>query len=329
MNKRNFVKLLMVMVCVILTGCTGNNSESSERDDVLVSKDMASVSYVDALSRTIEFSEQDIGSLRSGEYKVAVLNGSFAEIWSAAGGTLSAVTEDAYDEEREILIDKNTVNAGALKSPSLEILIGSEIDLAILSADISEHAALMEQLENVGIKTIYFSVETFDDYLEVIRFCTQLTGRDDLYEKYGEEIRGQIDEQIARQDGSGPTVLFIRAYSTGAKAKGSDSMTGIMLKELGCVNIADNENQLLDDLSMEVILEKNPDYIFVTTMGSDDEAALNSVKTMLIDNPAWNSLSAVVNENYYVLPKNMFHNKPNQRWGESYKMLADILYPEK
>lgn len=329
MNKRNFLILLIVMLCVIPAGCTGQKDEDTQQEAALLSKDMASVSYTDALSRTIEFSEQEIEALRAGEYKVAVLSGSFAEIWSIAGGTLSAVTEDAYDEDREILIGEDTVNAGSLKSPSLEILIGSEIDLAILSADTSEHVALMEQFENVGIKTVYFSVETFDDYLEVMKFCTRLTGRDDLYDKYGEGIRGQIDEQIARQDGSNPTVLFIRAYSTGAKAKGSDNMTGIMLKELGCVNIADSENQLLDDLSMEVILERNPDYIFVTTMGSDDEAALNSVKTLLSDNPAWNSLNAVINDHYYVLPKNMFHNKPNQRWGESYKMLADILYPEK
>jgi iron complex transport system substrate-binding protein len=79
---------------------------------------------------------------------------------------------------------------------------------------------------------------------------------------------------------------------------------------------------------MEVIVEKDPDYIFVTTMGSDTDAALNSVQTLLIDNPAWNTLTAVKEGHYSVLPKNMFQNKPNQRWGKSYEMLADILYPE-
>ena len=36
----------------------------------------------------------------------------------------------------------------------------------------------------------------------------------------------------------------------------------------------------------------------------------------------------VKNNNYHVLEKELFHNKPNNRWGESYKILADILYGE-
>ena len=29
-----------------------------------------------------------------------------------------------------------------------------------------------------------------------------------------------------------------------------------------------------------------------------------------------------------VLPKDLFHYKPNNRWGESYQYLGEILYPE-
>lgn len=291
--------------------------------------DTAAITYTDALSNAIEFTEQEIWEIRSGNKKVAALSGSLAEIWSLAGGRLAAVTEDAYDDaSRDIGVSEETVNAGALKSPNQEILIKENIEIAFLSADIEEHAALREKLEEVGIKTVYHSVETFEDYLEVLRFYTEITGCEDRYVTYGEEVQELIEKQLSRQDDSHPTVLFIRAFSTGAKAKGSDNMTGIMLQELGCINIADKEQSFKDDLSMEVILEKDPDYIFVTTMGSDDEAALQSVKSLLTDNPAWNSLKAVKSNHYYVLPKNMFHNKPNQRWGESYRMLADILYPE-
>ena len=31
---------------------------------------------------------------------------------------------------------------------------------------------------------------------------------------------------------------------------------------------------------------------------------------------------------YIVLPKDLFHYKPNNRWGESYQYLGEILYPE-
>ena len=98
-----------------------------------------------------------------------------------------------------------------------------------------------------------------------------------------------------------------------------------MLKDLRCRNIADRDNSILEDLSIEKIIEEDPDFIFVTTMG-DDEAAMDVLAKSLTENPAWGTLSAVKEDRYIVLPKDLFHYKPNDRWGESYEMLADILY---
>ena len=80
---------------------------------------------------------------------------------------------------------------------------------------------------------------------------------------------------------------------------------------------------------MEAILVADPDFIFVTTMGSSQEAALSMVDELLASNPAWQGLTAVKDDKFYVLEKELFHNKPNNRWGESYEILADILYDGK
>ena len=45
-------------------------------------------------------------------------------------------------------------------------------------------------------------------------------------------------------------------------------------------------------------------------------------------NPAWTGLSAVRNGRYVLLPRDLFHYKPNARWGERYAYLAKILYPD-
>lgn len=316
--------VLIICACAFFAGCgmagkdKVDNAEDSEGSGLI---------YEDALGNKVKFTEEEIKEISDENVKVAILSSSYAEIWSLAGGKLAVVTEDAYDEDREIAVDDTTVSAGSLKNPNLEILLASDVKIAMLSADIEGQVAIREQLQEMGIKTVYISVETFEDYLKVLKFFTELTGRSDCYEEYGTLVAETIAEQIARQDDSHPTILFLRAYSSGVKAKGSDSMTGEMLKALGCINIADGEKRLINDLSMEVILETNPDYIFLTIMG-DEETGLESAKAMLTDNPAWNDLTAVQQGRYYILPQNMFHNKPNQRWGESYRILADILYPE-
>ena len=63
-------------------------------------------------------------------------------------------------------------------------------------------------------------------------------------------------------------------------------------------------------------------------MGKDTQKALDALAAGIQANPAWNSLSAVQNGRYVVLPSDLFHYKPNARWGESYEYLAKILYPQ-
>jgi iron complex transport system substrate-binding protein len=60
-------------------------------------------------------------------------------------------------------------------------------------------------------------------------------------------------------------------------------------------------------------------------MGADDEA-LEQLAGTLESSPAWRGLSAVKAGRSVVLPKDLFHLKPNARWAESYAILADILY---
>ena len=120
--------------------------------------------------------------------------------------------------------------------------------------------------------------------------------------------------------------LLLRAYSTGVRAKNSDNITGVMLKDLGCINIADSDSGLLEEIQMESILAADPDHIFVTTMGSSTEKALDSLTELFHSDPAWESLAAVKEGRVHILDKALFHYKPNARWGESYEVLADILY---
>lgn len=303
---------VFITVLGLFTGC--NNVDKNNK---LANEIKEEINFTDDLGREVEVNQPK---------KVAALMGSFAEVWLLAGGELAAVTEDAYGE-RDLLLDETVVNVGKMNSPDMELLIETDIDFVILSSKVADHVELKDSLDKLGIKSAYFKVETFEDYLSMLKICTDITGNKENYQVNGENIKAGIDEVINNVPvGVNPTVLFLRAFSNGVKALGSDSMTGIMLKELGCVNIVDNEKSLLDDLNMEKIVEEDPDYVFVVTMGSSEEKALEAVNELLLSNPAWNELTAIKEGNYYVLPKDLFHLKPNARWKESYDMLAEILY---
>ena len=301
------LKIIAASVCsaILLSGCSAS-PENNPAD-----------TFTDALGQVITV-----------EHTVTAVacSSSLAELWQLAGGELVGVTSDVYDEGRfEVPGAAETI--GSVKSPSAELIIQLDPDIVLLSADITEHTALRSSLSGAGIKIVYFSVETFDDYLSALDNCTDMTGHKELYEQNGTAVKERVDAVIAKAAGKpSPDVLYIRAYSTGAKAKGSDTMTGRMLADLNCTNIADSSAALTADLSMEEIIRRDPDFIFVTTMGNDTEKALKTLDEILMSNPAWSELTAVKNGKYRVLPKELFHYKPNARWDESYEMLYEILY---
>ena len=277
------------------------------------------VTFEDALGREIQVSAPE---------RVVTLLGSFCDEWLLAGGSVVGTASDSFTSF-DLGLDESVVDIGSHMEPDAEKIIGLEPDFVIASAALDSQKELLDTLENAGITVAYFSVNSFEDYLESLKIFTQITGRDDLYEKNGIQVSKQIEEAKSRIDGRKPTVLFIRAAASSVKVKGSEgTVGGEILADLDTVNIADS-GSLLEDLSMEAIIMADPEYIFVTTQGSDTEAALANVEELLTSNPAWDSLSAVQNGNYYVIDKALYNSKPNARWGEAYEKLAVIISPEK
>ena len=106
-----------------------------------------------------------------------------------------------------------------------------------------------------------------------------------------------------------------------------DNVLGEMLAALGCVNVADSDSALLEDLSLEAIMAAEPDYIFAVLQGSDAADARETLERTLLSNPAWSSLKAVREGRFYTLEHELYNLKPNSRWGQAYEKLAEILYP--
>ena len=261
--------------------------------------------------------------------RVAVLLGSYADVWCLAGGqdSLVAAASDAWTDF-DLNLGDDVANLGSLMEPNLEELIAAQPDLVIASSNTTSNVELLSSLEELGVPVLYFGVNSFTDYLQMLDVCTQITGQTQNYQTYGLDVQAQVEKAKEQDDGSAPTVLLLRSASTSCKVKNSKgTVLGEILVDLGAVNIADSDTSLLEDLSMERIIADDPDYIFVVFQGSDQDAAQKTLDAALTSNPAWDTLSAVQNGNFYLMEKELYHLKPNARWGEAYQKVADILYP--
>ena len=159
-------------------------------------------------------------------------------------------------------------------------------------------------------------------------YFTQMTGRKDLYQKNVEEVGAEIADicSMVPQDVSERTYLLLHVSATKSKVEKRDYFACEILDNLGLTNIA-SDGSVFDELSMEQIVAADPDYIFVVPRG-DEAKAMERFDEIFRSHPAWSSLSAVENQNFYLLSKELFGLKPNARWAESYTQAYELIYGE-
>lgn len=321
--KRTGLFLLLAAVLLSLAGCSAENKEHSGSE----SSSEASGEENGVYYRFTDDAGDEV-VLESEPKKVAVLFSSFADVWNLAGGTVAITVgesvERGFAEDDVILVD-----GGAGKTVNTEVLIAEEPDFVICSMDIEGQKEAAEILKKAGIPTACFHVDTFSEYLNMLKICTDITGNEEAYKENGTDVQERIDTMLAGLKGEPAVknILFIRAGSgasyTKAK-KAEDHFAAAMLEEIGTYNIADNAPVLLDGLSTEEILQADPDYIFISTMGKEEAA--KEYMDFVLEQPAWQSLRAVQNERYSYLPKDLFQFKPNAKWDEAYQYLIEIVY---
>lgn len=305
------IRWLPLVLCVLLlSACAPRAAQSPE----------APYTFTDDLGLPVTLSKKP--------ETVAVLTSSLADLWITAGGqvdiTVGETAERGFAGPDAVLVDD-----GAGKTINLELLIASEPDFVLYSAELSGQVACADALHDAGIPAAGFQVDTFSDYLKLLKICTDILETPEAYEAHGTNLQKRVEEltALAQDQQDTPSILFVRAGSSAKYTKAKNAQNHfvcVMLQELGVHNIADDAPILLDGLSTEQILLCDPDAVLFTTMG--DESAGTAYMDSLFSDPVYQTLSAVKNGAVYQLPKDLFQYKPNARWDEAYAYLIDLLY---
>jgi len=302
---------LCLLLALLLCGCSAPAEENGAEG----------YTFTDDLNRTVTVTSTE---------RVAALLGSYADIWLLAGGTVCAAADDAWDDF-DLPLSEDTVNLGGTKDLSLEALLASAPTFVLASTNTPQHLEWESALQGAGITVAYFDVSSFDDYLRMLKTCTELTGNEESYARYGESVAAVVEEVTshsrAAMEEDAATVLVLRASASSIRAKNSEgNVLGELLGDMGCRNIADSDSNLLENLSVESIYLQNPDHIFIVQVGDDAAGMEENVNRFFAENPLWLELDAVKNDRVHYMDKRLFNLKPNAYWGESYIQLEEILF---
>ena len=261
--------------------------------------------------------------------KTVALSKSVAQMWLLAGGEISATTDDGLELEGA----KNAVSVGGLTTASLEAILSVNPELVLMTLDIPLHKKIHASLRDFGIKTYIADVKSFSDYEKVMADFTALTGRKDLYDKNVVQVKREIEKVLKKAgtpkvsatsaDPTAPATYLLLRVSSAKNKVLKDHFGNEIFQAFGLKSIISDDSPL-DEIGVEAIVNADPDYIFVVAQGEQkraDEAFYKAYKS----NPAWAGLTAVKNDRVFMLPKELFNYKPNDRWAEAYEVVGNLI----
>lgn len=305
----------------------------SAADEVNVSDD--EVTFLDDSGR-------EAISIKKNPQKVAVLYGSHACLWVEAGGKVQigiggASAIELYKEQigRNILEDEGVITVATSSSGKnwdVETILAEQPDLIICSTAMSGYSTISGPAEAAGIPVIALTYSGVGDYLKWSKVFSNINNKPELFDEIAMAVAEDVAEILAKAPTeNNPRVLSLLPQTDGIKANLKASDMGVLIDELNGINVAsalstDSEATRVD-IDIETIFAENPEIILIQCLSSEEEARTN-METLFGDSPVWESLDAVKNDKVYYMPKNLFHNRPNQQYGEAYREMAKILYPD-
>ena len=102
-----------------------------------------------------------------------------------------------------------------------------------------------------------------------------------------------------------------------------------MIEFAGGINLISKTGEHSRRMDMDEVVNSKPDIIIFMPCGFDTDRTVQEYESILYNNPTWNSLKAVKNNQIYAVDANSFFSKPSIRTIDGLEILAKIIHPEK
>lgn len=311
----------LVILMAAFSGCTPQN-KATQASKVSPEGQKTYAVFTDDAGRKV--------TLKQKPAKVAALSTSLLNFADAVDGSLagraSVKSADASIPEKY----KQVPEVGPVYNISIEKLVGLQPDLVL--ANKNQHDKLLPLLEANHIPVLVFSIKSYADVKRALQTIGKIYDHEDA-------AAGQIkimDEKIAAITAKIPhkklKIAIIHATPSNVTVELKKSIAGSVAEILGFTNVAEEPEAAGEvpekvPYSMEALVQKEPEVIFITSMGEAGKIE-QRLKADVRSNPAWNSLQAVQQDKVYVLPENLFLLNPGLAYPAAVEFMAKTVYSE-
>ena len=224
---------------------------------------------------------------------------------------------------------KGLPEVGQSMNPNLEVVASLNPDVFVMDNAFKD--SVEKSLKEYDFNTFFLKTNTYTDYIKSIEELGKTIDKEEEATTLINELKNIEKEVKSKKGDKAPTVAIIFGSGENFMLATETSYLGDLVKTVGGKNIASKLDKNVENgyvqLSLEYILEQNPDYILRFAHGNLEETK-KSFDKAFDKNPAYQELNAVKNNKVVDLDSNVFNVSANLKVKEAIQTLGDILYGE-
>ena len=220
---------------------------------------------------------------------------------------------------------KSKPRVSGYSTPNLEKVVSVQPDL-ILAEAIHEKTVL-PAMENLSLTVIVMSAKSLDTVLSDIKLVEQVNGRSKAAAQLLDGLTSRIQAVVSKTTALTPEqrlrVLYV-VWHDPIWTMGRETFINDLIWKAGGVNIFADDFEKSRVVSLESIIQKNPQVIIVSGMGTTGDLIYNSImkETRLA------GVDAMRNNRIYKISDANLIERPSPRIVDGLEEMAKLLHPE-
>lgn len=261
-------KMLSILCCsaLLLSGCTQSNTNTE--GDENHAPETVMVTTLNGNKESIEL-EVPYDPTRVAVLDMAVLD--MMDNWKLGDKVVGMPKSSKIDYLLDYNNNSEIIDLGTLKEVDMEALMASEPDIIFIGGRLSAQYDALSKIAPV----VYLATDYEKGILQSIKDNSQIIASIFGKEELAKEQSEAFDERIKalKAAAEGKTAIIGMVTSSNFNSLGDGSRCSLIGNEAGFTNIADDVDSTHgNESSFELLVEKNPDYIFVL----DRDSAINA-----------------------------------------------------
>ncbi|MGD0854974.1 MAG: cobalamin-binding protein [Dehalococcoidia bacterium] len=220
---------------------------------------------------------------------------------------------------------KTKTRIAGYSTPDLEKLVSLQPDL-VVAESIQEHTVL-PALEKLGMTVFVTEAFTIDTILNDISVIGKITGKTASASRVLDTMNSKINSITSKtqnlSSAQRPRVLYAN-WASPIWTMGRNTYVDDVINKAGGINIYAADFEKSRSVSLESVITKNPQVIFVSGMGTTGDTVYNGIKK----EDRLSTVDAALNNRIYKISDANLIERPGPRIVDGLAEVAKMIHPE-